>query len=450
MKKFSIVVLVLGLLISLNSTRLVQAEGDFEGNESQYIEMCKRTDLNRDEANTCSAFKKYMEGKNQQYDSLKADIEGAIQKSNDDLTYVVKEILRVEGEIAIKNQEIDALNVRIIEIQDRITAREIELKDRMYAWQPILNTDWYTEFIFSAKSFDVFLRSVETVEQITQYDKDLIRSYIADKEALDADKVTLDEAKVTLEELQAGLVGLKQEYEAKLQELAVQLNGVITASEELKNSISNINTEAYIPPNEGGGGGWESSGWLAPLPTAWISAGTWYYPGSSYVHNGMDFAAPVGTAVLAPANGYVVAVKDNCATYSYPGDPCRNVMTANYVIMVVQVNGNVYSLEMAHNRQGAGAESGWNGEIKYVTQGTKLSEVGSSGYSTGPHLHHMIINHGPSVSVGDVIDRIYSSGSYFFGLGTGYPQGSSCGVKGSFPCYERPEDIYGLYVGASY
>ncbi len=450
MKKIGLILVAIAMLVTLNQSRSIKADDNFEGNESQYIEMCKRIDLNRDEANTCSAFKTYLEEKDAQLTNKKADIEATIKASEADLSIVIEKIQQLDREIDLKNQEIDALLVRIDEIQARITKREEELKDRMYAWQSIINTDWYVEFLFSAKSFDVFLRKIETIDMISSYDKELINGFIADKTLLEQDKAALDTAKANLVEMQAASLVLKAEYEEKLAQLAIELNGVVEASDDLKNSISNINTEAYIPPSEGGGGGWASAGWLAPLPTANISAGTWAYPYSTYPHNGMDFAAPVGTSILAPANGYIVAVKDNCETYSYPGDPCRNAMTANYVIMVVQVNGNVYSLEMAHNRRGAGAESGWGGQVKYVTQGTKISEVGSSGYSTGPHLHHMIINHGPDVSVGDVINRIYNSGSYFFGLSTSYPAGSSCAYKGYYPCYERPEDIYGLSYGMSY
>ena len=64
-----------------------------------------------------------------------------------------------------------------------------------------------------------------------------------------------------------------------------------------------------------------ASGWTYPVPGAYISAGTWAYPGGA-LHLGTDFAAAVGTPVLAVGNGIVMNSANGCPTYGGLGSTC--------------------------------------------------------------------------------------------------------------------------------
>jgi murein DD-endopeptidase MepM/ murein hydrolase activator NlpD len=66
-----------------------------------------------------------------------------------------------------------------------------------------------------------------------------------------------------------------------------------------------------------------SPGWSAPIRARFrVSAGTWYYYGSTSTHLANDMAAPVGTDVYAVANGVVLYSSDACPTYGYLGNKC--------------------------------------------------------------------------------------------------------------------------------
>lgn len=96
-------------------------------------------------------------------------------------------------------------------------------------------------------------------------------------------------------------------------------------------------------------------------------------------HRGMDFGARVGTPVLAPAAGTVIAATDD-----YPGGP-------QYGRVVVLDHGDGWQTLYAH-LDSYGVQVG-----QQVTVGDPIARVGRSGTVTGPHLHLEVLHHGQRV-----------------------------------------------------
>jgi murein DD-endopeptidase MepM/ murein hydrolase activator NlpD len=99
-------------------------------------------------------------------------------------------------------------------------------------------------------------------------------------------------------------------------------------------------------------------------------------------HAAIDLAAPTGTTVKAAMDGKVSSVGFN-ATYG------------NYIILS---HGNEYQTMYAHLSQVSVKQGG------QVVQGIKIGEVGSTGYSTGPHLHFAIYKNGRPVNPLDFLN----------------------------------------------
>jgi murein DD-endopeptidase MepM/ murein hydrolase activator NlpD len=101
------------------------------------------------------------------------------------------------------------------------------------------------------------------------------------------------------------------------------------------------------------------------------------------VHNGLDLAAPSGTAILASADGSVVAAGwCNCGLGYY-----------------VEIDhGNGY-----HTLYGHMASQPYVSVGQQVTQGETIGPVGSTGISTGPHVHFMIRIDGDAVNPEDYL-----------------------------------------------
>ena len=123
-----------------------------------------------------------------------------------------------------------------------------------------------------------------------------------------------------------------------------------------------------------------------PINGARLSSNFGYrrHPISGYnrLHKGTDFAAPTGTPIMAAGNGVV----ERASTYGGYG---------NYV-RVRHANG--YQTAYAHmSRYGPGIRSGAR-----VQQGDIVGYVGSTGASTGPHLHYEVIHNGNHMNAMDL------------------------------------------------
>lgn len=106
-----------------------------------------------------------------------------------------------------------------------------------------------------------------------------------------------------------------------------------------------------------------------PLSQGFVGSGfgmrTDPFTGQMSMHSGLDFAAPVGTPILAAAGGVVVAAELN----------------PDFGNMVEIDHGKGLSTMYAHTSRMLVK----NGDI--VRKGQKIAEVGTTGRSTGPHLH---------------------------------------------------------------
>lgn len=100
-------------------------------------------------------------------------------------------------------------------------------------------------------------------------------------------------------------------------------------------------------------------------------------------HKGTDFSAVVGTSIYAAANGGVYSRYDNCDTYGYLGSTCGSGYGNNARI---DHEGDVtdgvgWVTIYAHMKKGTVV---WP---MSVTCGSNIGKTGSSGNSSGPHLH---------------------------------------------------------------
>ena len=116
-----------------------------------------------------------------------------------------------------------------------------------------------------------------------------------------------------------------------------------------------------------------------PVMQGWISSyfghRTDPFTGRNAFHRGIDFAAPAGSKVLAVAAGVVTYAKDR---FGYG--------------QTVEINhGNGYVTRYAHNE----AITVKAGDV--VKKGDPVATIGSTGRSTGPHLHFEVLSQGRAV-----------------------------------------------------
>jgi murein DD-endopeptidase MepM/ murein hydrolase activator NlpD len=226
----------------------------------------------------------------------------------------------------------------------------------------------------------------EMVKKIYSSDKSIL-------EELQANYDLINEKKQELDNLQAGLISQKQEQLALQDELkadkaaVAKKKGIVSANNDaLEDNISDLkqeaaNIEALIKKDQessgsGGSGGSEyTEGQFSwPVP-GWSRVSSDYgwrvcpFHGNEF-HTGIDIPAGYGEAVVAAASGTVISA---CYQGSY----------GNAVL--ISHGGGLYTL-YAHN----------SSLIVYagqkVSKGQQIARIGSTGSSTGNHLHFEVRN----------------------------------------------------------
>ena len=322
-------------------------------------------------------------------------------------------MVALDNNLAEIQKKISELNGMIVEKEEEIRVTEGELEaaiqkqEEQYAAMKLRiqmmyeqNDNYYLETILRAESFADLLNKLDYIQMVMDYDDQklqeyiLIRQYVeVCKEELNAEKEVLDEAKAGVEQEEASLAQLisdketeivaKQgdisnkeaaiaEYEAEIQaqnELIASLEAAV-AAERKKLAEENAKKLTY----DGG-----MFAFPAPSYTK-ISDdyGNRIHPtlGVEKFHNGIDLAAPNGSPILAAYDGEVVA-----AAYSSS--------MGNYVM--IDHGDSLYTIYMH-------ASALYVSKGDAVTKGQQIAAVGSTGRSTGPHLHFGVRKNGGYVS----------------------------------------------------
>lgn len=220
-----------------------------------------------------------------------------------------------------------------------------------------------------------------------------------------------------------------EEEAARLQQESEQAN---QEADEVAESNENINQIG------------SAGGWMLPVSSALVSAGPWYYPGDFILggspHYGVDFAAPVGTSVFSAGPGVVVYSYNGCDTYGWLGNGCGGY-GGNQVVSIISVNNSLYGVRYLH------LQSAYVGVGTVIDTGTVIGAVGSSGSSTGPHLHYEVFYLG-EMSLNGYLNS-WDGSTNFSNSGVHMNLNWTCDVKGP-PCRVNPLSLHGLSVGQRY
>ena len=336
---------------------------------------------------------------------LKADTEKYVRQLDGNLNELAGELTRLEEQIAQKEGE-------IAQAQDELAAaRETEanqydsMKLRIKYMYERGDTS-YLDLILQSKSISQMLNRAEYVSKITEYDRDMLEKYQETKEAVAEREAALEQEHVELVALQdstkAKQASVKQlladkeaeltAYNSKISATQDQIAGYeadIKAQEDkmrqIEAEMKRREEEAKKKAQQAGQTytvkdlGNISFKWPCPSSSRITSNfGDRESPteGASSNHKGMDIGASTGADIIAAADGEVVI-----ATYSYSA--------GNYIM--IDHGGGVSTVYM-HCSQllvSKGAK---------VKQGQVIAKVGSTGYSTGPHLHFGIRSGGTYVN----------------------------------------------------
>ena len=344
-----------------------------------------------------------------------------------------QEIANLNAQITLINNQIAAFNLLIADKQDELDAARERLaelnaknKERIRAMEEEGKLSYWS-VLFKASSFSDLLDRITMIEEIAAADQrrlkemsqaaEVVASAMAELETQKAEQETtvaeLQAATVEMEakrseadELLAALIAKGEEFQLLMEEgEAAQdalMQQIAQAEKEfdqakyrewLATSVATTKPPTSPPkPTEGGGGSGggggggggggqvSSSGWLTPVPYYTLTSpfGMRLHPVYGYyrMHNGVDLACAQGTPIYASRSGQV--------TFAGWGND------AGYYVSINHGDGyaSVY-MHMTHFIVGSG---------EYVSQGQVIGYVGSTGASTGAHLHFGISYNGTYVN----------------------------------------------------
>lgn len=372
-------------LSSITSESIREKEGQISSaqNEKKQIEAAL-TDI--------KALKEQLEGE-------KASLESYVVALDSDLAEIQAKISELNGKIAVKEGEIreteEELEAAVAKQDEQYAAMKMRIQ-MMYEQ----NDNYYFEMVLSAESFGDLLNKLDYIQSVSEYDDrkmqeyTLIRQYVeACKEQLDAEKEVLDAAKVSVQQEEASLEQLISAKEAEIVAKQSDIGSKAAAIEEYEADIRAQNEliaalEAAVVAErkriaEASGKRLTYDGGVFCFPAPSYTRisdeyGDRIHPtlGVPQFHNGVDLAAPNGSPILAAYDGEVVAA-------SYSGS------MGNYVM--IDHGDNLYTIYMH-----ASALYVSKGDI--VARGEQIAAVGSTGRSTGPHLHFSVRKNGSYVS----------------------------------------------------
>ena len=323
--------------------------------------------------------------------ALESELKEKVSVLQSQISVLKSQISEVQNSIGVKEQEITAKQNEIARKEQEIADQWDDFKSHMAAMQE-LRDGGSVAMLRAVSDLYELLTFNEVMQDISVKDTEILDNMKAAKEALVADRTQLVEERTQLQNKKAELDAQNKQMQSKQNELNNSVKEARLSAAEAQQAQKNaqaaiesdeMNYEAVkkeiqklIAAAAASKPQLSFSGFICPLKsyTRISSEYGWRkdpVSGVNKLHAGTDFAAPGGTPIYAAASGYVQVAGWSSGGYG------------NYVIIYhgKMSDGNQYSTLYGHMRSVATSAG------KYVKQGEIIGYVGSTGNSTGNHLH---------------------------------------------------------------
>ena len=361
---------------------------------------------------------------NDKIDKAEEQLDGITAEKSETLEQVEKlisEISSYQGDIDDLKNKINDLKSQIDDLQEKIKKDEEDyqkqremLDERIVATYKNGETS-YLEFMLSSSSLIDFISSYYLISQVADYDQKLMGEVSNHKEKIESEKSQLEESKKEVESSQTTLLAKQQALKVAKKERESYINKLSDEEKETQSKIQELQDEndaldkkikaaqakiaaeraaaaaratqsssSSSSSSGGGSSGYSSEaasaaktsekssyGLIWPtLPRYSVTTGWYYSTGKLHGASDISGAGIYGTPIYAVADGYVIH-----SGYGING----SYMGYGNVVMIAHYNG-LYTL-YGHMSSRVATEG------SSVKQGQVIGYVGSTGNSTGPHLH---------------------------------------------------------------
>ena len=329
--------------------------------------------------------------KEQAAKALESELKEKVTVVQSQISVLKGQIAEVQNSIGLKEQEIAVKEQQITEKEAEIADQWGDFKQHMAAMQE-LRDGGSVAMLSAVNDLYELLTFNEVMQDISIKDTEILDNMKNAKEALESDKLTLESQRSELQCKKADLDAQNSQMRAKQNELnssvaAAQMSAAeaqqaqkdaqaAIESDEMNYEAVKKQIQKMIAAAAASKPTLSFTGFICPLKSYSRISSEYGWrknpvTGVNKLHAGTDFAAPGGTPIYAAASGYVQVAGWSSGGYG------------NYVIIYhgKMSDGNQYSTLYGHMRSVATSAG------KYVQQGEIIGYVGSTGNSTGNHLH---------------------------------------------------------------
>ena len=331
-----------------------------------------------------------LQSKQQQVNAQKAGVESEIKEIKREKTARVKELNKLNSELNAVQQSLDNINAEIASTEEQIAFTEMEISNKqrdydgrmaifnlrlkeMYQYGEVN----FLEVLLQSSSLSDFLTRFEYLKYIANNDKKLLDEVTAMKAGLEEQKKSLDSMKVSLEANKknqmtksAELATATQAQQQLVNQINSDLNAQFEILEDLEAESKALTSQIAALQAKSKGTTSAPGAYVWPCPSSRTITSEYGYrihpiQGTRKLHTGMDIGAKSGSDIVAAAGGTVIMAQ-------YYG---------GYGNCVIIDHGGGVSTLYAHMSK-IGVSNG-----QYVSANQSIGKVGSTGNSTGPHLH---------------------------------------------------------------
>ncbi len=347
----------------------------------------------------------------EELESSRRDLSSYVTELDSELNTMQVHISELQTLVEEKEEEIARTRQELIQAKKDSRKQYEQMKKRIrFMYERSAST--YMELILHANSISDMLNKATYIEKLSSYDRDMLDKYEETKKTIVKLQNVLEEEKVGLEatvaETKANESTMQKIVTSKQEELEAYDADIANKEAAIKQYEEDLaDQEALIRSLEAAVKAAEEAAAKAAAAAAAAAAGgvsgnavvynggTFAWPAPSYTrisddygwrthpilgvkqfHNGVDMAAPSGSPILAAADGEVIA-----ASYSAT---MGNYIMINHGSGLITVYMHASSLLVSNGAK--------------VSKGQTIALVGSTGRSTGSHLHFTVRLNGEYVS----------------------------------------------------
>ena len=291
---------------------------------------------------------------------------------------------RLRKQVSLVQKQLDETTARIKELKAQ-EKEQYELFCKQIRQEEERGPVSYWSVIFKATSFADLLGRMDFINEVMEYDRNVMEQLRATREQLAMDQEALEEQKAELISTQQEMEEQIAAAEALIKEYESTEAGMQAMHEQAEEDEARILALIKKANSQNSGSSGGSSGNAGVGGYIWPTNSTRYvtspygyricpFHGKEY-HNGADIGAPYGSPVLAPKSGTVIQAGWN-------GGYGISVMIDHHD-GIVTLFGHMCDCNVSEGQQ--------------VVQGQVIGWCGSTGNSDGPHIHYTMYKNGAAI-----------------------------------------------------